>query len=164
MAKKHKTQKRFIIIGAVLLAIILFYNPISIRIMTIGVAIYYGLDAGIFYRQIQAESAFRSFAVSPKSAIGLGQMKESTAFYLHNKHRRGLLFFPLYNLKLAAKYNQYLLAKFGDNWSLSLAAYNWGETNVLRRTKDIKIDPQKNYKDLFKDVPETYKYLDRILQ
>ncbi len=165
MAKKKKRKNAWIIFfSLVLILIIVLYNPLSVRIMTIGVAIYYGLDVGIFYRQIKAESAFRSFAISGKQAIGLGQMKESTAFYIHQNHKRGLLFFPFYNLRLAAKYDIYLLKKFNNNWSLTLAAYNWGETNVLKRTKGMQIDPKTNYKDLFADVRETSNYLNRILK
>ena len=157
-------KKRILIsiVGILLVGLILFYNPISIRIMTIGVAVYYGIDPGIFYRQIKAESAFRSFAISRKQAIGLGQIKESTAFYIHEKHRRGMLFVPLYNLKLAARYDLYLLKKFNGNWSLTLAAYNWGETNVLKRVNLSQIEPDKNYKHLFKDIKETYNYIERI--
>lgn len=131
--------------------------------MTIGVAVYYGLDPGIFYRLIRSESSFRSFAISNAQAIGLGQIRESTAFYIHKKHKRGLLFVPLYNLKLAARYLLYLQDRYHGNWSLSLAAYNWGETNVSSRVKGLKIDPQKNYQSLFKDIPETYRYIGKII-
>ncbi len=164
MAKKKKKNLWFIAISLVLIAIILLYNPVSIRLMTIGIAVYYGLDVGIFYRQIKAESAFRSFAISRKQAIGLGQMQESTAFYIHQKHRRGLLFVPFYNLRLAAKYDLYLLNKFDQNWSLALAAYNWGETNVMRRTRNLTIDPKADYRENFKDIRETYNYIGRILR
>jgi hypothetical protein len=39
------------------------------EMMTIGVAVYYGLDPGIFYRLIRTESSFRSFAISNAQAI-----------------------------------------------------------------------------------------------
>ncbi len=162
--KRGIKRPLILVSGLLLILIILLYNPLSLRLMTLGVAVYYGLEPEIFYRQIKAESAFRSFAISGKQAIGLGQMRESTAFYIHDKHKRGLLFVPFYNLRLAAKYDLYLLQKFNGNWSLSLAAYNWGETNVIRRTKDIQIDPRKNYKELFRDIKETYNYIDIILR
>lgn len=162
--RKNKKQLWILLLGGFFILLILVYNPLSVRLMTLGVAVYYGLDPGIFYRQIRAESSFRSFAISKKSAIGLGQMRESTAFYIHEHHRRGYLFVPFYNLRLAAKYDLYLMKKFGGNWSLSLAAYNWGETNVIKRTKGISIEADKNYKSLFKDNRETYNYLEKILQ
>lgn len=148
---------------ALLIILILVYNPISLRVMTIGVAVYYGLDPAIFYRLIRSESSFRSFAISPAQAIGLGQLRESTAFYIHKKHKRGLLFVPFYNLKLAAKYVLYLKGRYNGNWSLTLAAYNWGETNVSNRISGMKIEPDKDYQYRFKDIPETYKYIGKIL-
>ena len=131
--------------------------------MTVGVAIYYGLDPVIFYRLIRTESSFRSFAISGAQAIGLGQIRESTAFYIHKEHKRGWLFVPFYNLKLAAKYLVYLQERFHGNWSLTLAAYNWGETNVSKRIGKLQIDPEKDYSYRFRDVPETYNYITKIL-
>lgn len=152
-----------LIILALLVLVILLYNPISIRMMTVGVAIYYGINPVIFYRLIKTESSFRSFAISPMQAIGLGQIRESTAFYIHTEHKRGLLFVPVYNLKLSAKYLIYLLRRYNGNWSLVLAAYNWGETNVSNRMTGTKIDSEKDYRKRFRDIPETYNYINKIL-
>ncbi len=165
MAKAKAAKQTFILICVfLLLALILVYNPISVRLMTVGMAVYYDIDPGIFYRLIRVESSFRSFAISRQQAIGLGQMIESTAYYVHKKHKRGLLFVPFYNLRLSAKYIKYLQGRYNDNWSLVLAAYNWGETNVDRRIKGIKIDPKKDYRERFRDVRETYQYIDKILK
>ncbi len=151
------------IVLTLLVLLILVYNPISVRLMTVGVAVYYGLDPVIFYRLIRTESSFRSFAISQAQAIGLGQIRESTAFYIHKEHKRGWLFVPFYNLKLAAKYLVYLRQRFNGNWSLTLAAYNWGETNVDNRIGKLKIEPNRDYRHRFKDVPETYNYISKIV-
>jgi len=74
-----------------------------------------------------------------------------------------LLFVPLYNLRLSARYLNYLRAKYQGNWSLTLAAYNWGETNVSRRIDTQNIDAQKDYREHFRDIPETYNYIGKIL-
>lgn len=153
----------FIPLVVLLILVILLYNPISVRVMTVGVAVCYGLDARIFYRLINTESRFRSFAVSPQAAIGLGQVKESTASYIHVKHKRGMLFVPLYNLRMSARYLRYLQDRFDHNWSLVLAAYNWGENNVARRVRGETIDPRADYRSRFADVPETFNYLNKIL-
>jgi len=160
---KRKTQLLSLVVITLLMAVILTYNPVSVRLMTVGIAVYYKIDPGIFYRLIRTESSFRSFAVSRAQAIGLGQMQEKTADYIHSKHRRGMLFLPLYNLKLSAKYLHYLHARYQGNWSLVLAAYNWGETNVSRRMGKEKIDPDANYRERFRDIPETYAYIGKIL-
>lgn len=149
--------------GLLFLAVILTYNPVSVRIATVGVAIWNRTDPAIFYRLIRTESNFRSFAISRKQAIGLGQMQESTAHYVNSTHKRGMLFVPVYNLNLSAKYLSYLSNKYNGNWSLVLAAYNWGESNVSRRIRGIEIDPQTNYREKFRDVPETWNYIGKIL-
>lgn len=165
MAKKSKL-KRFVLqfILLILALIILLYNPISLRLMTLGYAIYYKLDPIKFYRMISAESSFRSFAVSHQQAIGLGQVQENTAFYMRTSHKRGLLFVPFYNLKISALYMKYLLGRYNGNWSLALAAYNWGETKVDKRIKGISINPQENYVYLFNDIPETRIFITKILK
>ncbi|MGB4309170.1 MAG: lytic transglycosylase domain-containing protein [Candidatus Cloacimonadaceae bacterium] len=167
MAKKGSKKKRMSwwvkIAFGILILIALVYNPISVRLMSFGMAVIHGINPLMFYRLIRTESSFRSFAISPKNAIGLGQIKESTAFYIHEKHRRGLLFIPFYNLNLSAKYVKYLLERFNGNWSLALAAYNWGETNVSRRVAAISIEPAKDYRMMFSDIPETHNYITKIM-
>lgn len=166
MARKRK-KKGFgcwlKLVISILVLIALVYNPISVRLMSFGVAVVHKIDPLLFYKLIRTESSFRSFAVSPRNAIGLGQIKESTAFYIHEKHRRGLLFVPFYNLHLSAKYIKYLLKRFDGNWSIALAAYNWGETKVSKRVNSITIEPSKDYRMLFSDVPETYNYITKIM-
>jgi soluble lytic murein transglycosylase-like protein len=90
-------------------------------------------------------------------------MRERTAEYINSEHKRGMLFVPVYNLNLSARYLSYLYQKFNGNWSLVLAAYNWGESNVLRRMKGIQIDPDEDYRDKFRDIPETWNYIAKIL-
>lgn len=167
MKRKKKKQGSAGIISMLILALlvllIVIYNPISVRVMTVGVAIYYGIDPAIFYRLIRTESSFRTFAVSPSQAIGLGQILEPTASYIHKKHKRGMLFVPFYNLRLSAKYLLYLKDRYNGNWSLMLAAYNWGETKVSTRMAGKIIEPGKDYSSRFRDIPETYNYINKIL-
>lgn len=166
MKRKKRVNKpglTWLIAACLLILIIVIYNPISVRLMTIGVALYYRLDPVIFYRQIRAESAFRSLAVSHRQAIGLGQVRQSTAGYIEEEHDPELLYTPLYNLKVSAKYDIYLKKRFNGNWSLILAGYNWGETAVARRMRGIVIDPNEDYRKHFRDIPETYNYIEKIL-
>ncbi len=165
MAKRQKVKRRLLqLILLVLALVVLVYNPISLRLMTLGTAIYYKLPPLKFYRLISAESSFRSLAVSSQKAIGLGQVKEGTAGYINTEHKRGWLFFPPYNLKISALYLKYLLQRYEGNWTLALAAYNWGETNVDGRLKGKTIDPKKDYTDLFFDIPETRSFIRKIMK
>jgi soluble lytic murein transglycosylase-like protein len=143
--------------------LILTYNPISARIFTFFTAISFKLPISNYYNLIAAESSFRSLAYSKQKAIGLGQVKTSTANYMQPKAGAYLVWFPPTNLYLSAKYMRYLLKKYNQNWSLALAAYNWGETNVDKRISKIKIQPDKNYRYLFSDIPETYHYIEKVL-
>lgn len=165
MRKKKKGLRGLFVPLIILFILILLisYNPVSIRLATIAVAVYHDINPVIFYRLIRTESSFRSFAISRKAAIGLGQIQEDTAFYMSKKHKRGLLFIPLYNLDLSAKYLKYLLARFKGNWSLTLAAYNWGETKVANRINGMEIEPKRDYRDKFRDIEETYHYIGKIM-
>ena len=71
--KKRNNGRIISILLVLFILLILVYNPISLRLTTIGVAIYYGLNPVVFYRVIKTESSFRSFAISDAQAIGLGR-------------------------------------------------------------------------------------------
>lgn len=84
---------------------------------------------------INAESSFDKNAKSSKGAIGLMQIKLSTANYLcdYYKLKENLtendLFEVNTNLKYGCLYLKYLINKFGDI-NTALASYNAGETVV----------------------------------
>jgi len=92
-------------------------------IMAIGAAARaHGLDSPMYYRQIWAESRFNPEAINPKTGcLGLGQMNpkywpEATTDVEDN-------------LELSAAYMAELLERYGE-YSIALAAYNWGLANV----------------------------------
>lgn len=78
---------------------------------------------------VVVESAGDPDAVSPKGAMGLGQLMPDTAA------RFGVAdaFDPAQNLRGAARYLDVLLRLFDDDAVLALAAYNAGEGAVIRR-------------------------------
>lgn len=149
-----------------LVVIILIYNPLSARVMTLMTAVSHGLDTELFYKLIDAESSFRSLAYSRSRAIGLGQVQVPTARYVYRNYIPGILWFPPANLHISARYFSYLLNKYQGNVSLSLAAYNWGESNVDRRLRkeEITIDTDENYRYLFRNVPETNFFIKKIME
>ena len=165
--KKPPMKKPFVRFVLVLLLIVLLVvNPLSTRLMTLGVALASKLEPAYFYRLIKAESSFLFWAHSHKDAIGLGQIREETARYMFPGCPRFLLWLPPVNLHISAVYLKYLMKRYNSNWSIALAAYNWGETNVDRtlRQNNITINTTTDYRYLFANVNETSGYLDKILK
>lgn len=86
----------------------------------------FGLDEKLVQALVWVESGFCPTAVSPKGAVGLGQLMPGTAALLGVNP-----WDPAQNLWATAKYLREQYDTFGD-WELSLAAYNAGPGNVAR--------------------------------
>ena len=82
---------------------------------------------------IVVESGFNPRAVSKKGAVGLMQLLPETA------RRYGVtdLYDPEQNVRAGASYLRDLIARFGSNLELALAAYNAGEEAVERYGRHI---------------------------
>jgi soluble lytic murein transglycosylase-like protein len=96
-----------------------------------------GLDPELVHAVVQAESAYRPDAVSPKGAVGLMQVMPDTG------RRFGVrdLGDPEANLAAGTAYLGYLLDLFSD-LSLALAAYNAGEGAVMRHGNRVPPYPE----------------------
>jgi len=149
-----------------LVVLIVIYNPLSARLMTLITALIHGIDTDLYYKMIAAESSFRTLAYSRNKAIGLGQVQVRTAKYITESYIQGSLWFPPANLDISARYFKYLLSKYRGNTSLALAAYNWGESNVDSKLRQemITIDPEVNYRYLFTRVPETNSFIKKVIE
>jgi hypothetical protein len=99
----------------------------------------YGIDPDMFLRLIQQESSFRPDVVSPKGAIGLGQLMPATAKELGVDPTD-----PMQNLEGSAKYLSQQLKRFGSP-DLALAAYNAGPTRVAKLGRVPNIAETQNY-------------------
>lgn len=84
-----------------------------------------GINPDLFVRQIQKESSFNPYAVSPAGAVGIAQFIPSTAYSLGVNP-----YDPVQSLYGAARFMASLSRQFGGNYAKALAAYNAGPGSV----------------------------------
>jgi hypothetical protein len=107
----------------------------------------YGLPPDLFEKQIMAESSGNPRAVSPKGAMGMGQLMPATA-RMYNVTDP---FDPEQNLRASANYMADLVKQYNGNYSAALAHYNGG----TRSGKAVAAGGQAPY-------AETRNYLNKI--
>ena len=97
------------------------------------VAGQYGIEAALLHAVISVESGYNPRALSSRGAAGLMQLMPVTA------KRFGVMnvFDPADNVRAGAQYLVELLHLFDKDLSLVLAAYNAGETAVIRHGRRI---------------------------
>jgi hypothetical protein len=131
----------------------------------------YQLDASLIRSIIATESGFNAKAVSPKGARGLMQLMPATAARLGVKNS----FDPEENIRGGVRHFRSLMDNFGNNLTLSLAAYNAGENLVQRlgrvpnfkETRDYVESVTRRYgrKEMSAEAqeqnyPSTYRFVD----
>lgn len=106
----------------------------------------YGVDADLIHCVIAIESNFNPKAISPKNARGLMQLMPQTAaqFGVHN------IFDPRENVEAGTRYLKDMLARYNNDLTLALAAYNAGPERVEQYGR--RVPP----------YAETLKYVQRI--
>lgn len=87
-----------------------------------------GLEPELVHAVVRAESAYQEDAISHAGAIGLMQLMPQTAKTLGVDDP----FDPVQNVHGGALYLRILLARFNDDLRLALAAYNAGESAVIK--------------------------------
>jgi membrane-bound lytic murein transglycosylase D len=111
------------------------------------------------------ESGFRIKALSKSRALGLWQFIPSTgyAFGLSRNRYIDERLDPEKSTQAAIRYLKKLHNHFGD-WSTVLAAYNCGESRILRLIRNQKINYLDNFWDLYEHLPqETARYVPKFL-
>ncbi len=111
------------------------------------------------------ESGFKIRALSPARALGLWQFIPSTGykFGLSRNYYIDERLDPEKATQAAISYLKELHNLFGD-WTTALAAYNCGESRVLRIIRRQRINYLDNFWDLYQSLPrETSRYVPRFL-
>ncbi|MGD8262681.1 MAG: transglycosylase SLT domain-containing protein [Desulfobacterales bacterium] len=111
------------------------------------------------------ESGFRVKVLSKSRALGLWQFIPSTGYKFGLNRNRYIdeRLDPEKSTQAAIAYLKELHSHFGD-WSTALAAYNCGESLVLRVIQNQKINYLDNFWDLYEQLPqETLRYVPKFL-
>jgi hypothetical protein len=92
-----------------------------------------GIRTDLVRAVVQVESAFNTYARSPKGAMGLMQLMPDTA------HQFGVrnAFNPVENIRAGVAYLRQLLDRYSNNEELALAAYNAGPQAVDRHGQTV---------------------------
>jgi soluble lytic murein transglycosylase-like protein len=109
----------------------------------------FGVDPSLVHAIVKVESDFNPFAISRKGATGLMQLMPQTANTMNVRNT----FSPDENVEGGVKYLRYLLDRYEGNISLTLAAYNAGETAVK---KWGTIPPFKETQEYVKKIMQIY--------
>lgn len=101
------------------------------------VAQRHGIDPLLLHAVAHIESRHQSQAISPAGARGLMQVMPATGRGLGVADAERQLLTPQANLEASARYLKQLQARFGNDLTLVLAAYNAGEGAVERHGRRV---------------------------
>jgi len=104
------------------------FDRSALRGLAARIARKHEVDESLIQAVIEVESRYDAFAVSPRGAMGLMQLMPRTAARFDVRNT----FDPIQNVDGGVRYLKELLARYGGQVRLALAAYNAGEDAVDR--------------------------------
>ena len=107
-------------------------------------AVAHGIQPAIVFGLIATESTFNPRAVGRAGALGLMQIKPSTARIYDRGVTAEQLLSPETNLRLGLRHLLKEFEYFGRDWTLGLLAYNMGRTRLSRVLERGRV-PQTGY-------------------
>ena len=155
-------------------------NP-SIKDLSILVAAKNSIPATLFQKLIQTESNYDPKALSPRGAMGLGQIMPKTAKELGltvgDDKTPGSVWHSESNLDASARYLKKIFDKYRNEgisekeaWSFAAGAYNAGMGNIAKAINKISHEPVKTWDQVAAVLPqvtgkysqETIRYVNRL--
>lgn len=125
------------------------------------VALRHDIDPLLLHAVAHIESRHQAQAVSPAGARGLMQVMPATGRRMGIAQADRELLSPQANLEASARYLKLLQARFGNNLTLVLAAYNAGEGAVERHGR--RVPPYAETQAYVRNVLAVYGELHRRL-
>ena len=128
----------------------------------------YALDRYLVAAVINAESAYKSDAVSNKGAVGLMQIMPDTGAWIGEKldmkdYEESRLFEPEVNIRFGCWYLNFLSERCDGNVTLILASYNAGNGNVRKWLADTNYSKDGKNLDVI-PFPETENYVKKVMR
>lgn len=151
-------------------------HPIKYESLIITNAEKFSIPSYIVASVINVESSYKEDAVSNKNALGLMQIKLSTAQYMNEYYNlneninENDLLSAKKNIEFGCRYLNYLINKF-ENIYTALSAYNAGETRVRVWLNDenfstdgitLKYIPYKETNNYIKKIKKNIKFYEKI--
>lgn len=154
-------------------------SPSEVQALIRRSADRHGIPQAFFERLIETESAFEPRALSPKGAMGLGQLMPSTAreLGLTVNAEDGSVWDPESNLDASARYLRKLYDMYrskgideNESWSFAAGAYNAGMGNIGKAMNHLADDERSRWDNVAAALPrvtgtasrETIRYVDRL--
>ena len=153
----------------------------SLKVLTENIAVKNNIPEKLFKKLIQTESNYDPKALSPRGAMGLGQIMPATAQELGlvegDATTVGSVWHPESNLDASARYLKKLYNKYQkegiddkEAWSFAAGAYNAGMGNIAKALDIISNAPVTKWDQVANVLPqitgkhsqETIRYVNRL--